>query len=135
MAKVAEFFVDTSILIAHIRKTHPAILKHASLLYGTLIVSDVVVFELEVGARRANRALEFATHFPMIKTYSVTQDIWLLSAQIQAELIRQNQIIGLSDTLIVATAIYHEKPLLTLNKKHFQRVPQVQLLDIPPKRD
>jgi tRNA(fMet)-specific endonuclease VapC len=131
MAKTAEFFVDTSVLISHIRKTNPSIIKRASLLHGVMIVSDVVVFELEVGARRANRALEFATHFPMIKTYTVTQDIWLLSAQIQAELIKQNQIIGLSDTIIAATAIYHECPLLTLNKKHFQRIAQLQLLDIP----
>jgi len=103
----------------------------ASLRYETAIVSDVVVFELEVGAQKAGRSLEFATKFPLIETYPVTQDIWLLCAKIQAQSLKQNQVIGLTDTLVAGTSIYYDYPLLTLNNKHFQRIPQLKLLTMP----
>ncbi len=131
MAEKAKFFVDTSILIAHIRQSHSNLLTLASLRYETAIVSDVVVFELEVGAQKAGRSLEFATKFPLIETYPVTQDIWLLCAKIQAQSLKQNQVIGLTDTLVAGTSIYYDYPLLTLNNKHFQRIPQLKLLTMP----
>jgi len=131
MAEKAKFFVDTSILIAHIRNSHPNILSLASSYFGTVVVSDVVVFELEVGAQKSGRSLEFATKFPLIETYPITQEIWLLCAKIQAQLLKQNQAIGLTDTLIAVSSIYYDYPLLTLNNKHFQRIPQVKLLAMP----
>ena len=131
MAKTTEFFVDTNILITHIRQPNQSIIEQSSLRYGMMVVSDVVVFELEVGARRAGRSFEFATHFSLVKTYPILLDIWLLTAKIQADLIKQNLVIGLTDTLIASTAIYHNLPLLTLNQKHFQRIPSLQLITVP----
>jgi len=35
---------------------------------------------------------------------------------------------GIADTLIAATALYHDLPIYTLNKKHFQFISGVQLV-------
>ncbi|MFI5136536.1 MAG: type II toxin-antitoxin system VapC family toxin [Sphingobacteriales bacterium] len=35
---------------------------------------------------------------------------------------------GIADTLIAATALYYHLPLYTLNKKHFQFIPGIQLI-------
>jgi tRNA(fMet)-specific endonuclease VapC len=38
-----------------------------------------------------------------------------------------NQLIGLPDIFIAATAITHNLPLLTLNQKHFARISNLKL--------
>jgi len=35
---------------------------------------------------------------------------------------------GIADTLIAATALYHELPIYTLNRKHFQFIPGIELI-------
>lgn len=125
------FFVDTSILIAHGRQKSPTILHKASHVYGTAVASEIVLYELEVGARRAGRQYEFQSLFPYIRTYPISNDILIETAKIQADLLKRNQTIGLEDTIIAATSIYHNIPLFTLNTKHFQRVNGLTLLPMP----
>lgn len=126
------FFVDTSILIAHLRqKNFPTIYDRAGTLYGEAIASDMLIYELEIGARRAGRSFEFRKHFPTLQTYPIIEAILLEGAAIQASLLVQNLAIGIGDIFIAATAIHHNLPLLTLNVKHFQRVMGLNLLAIP----
>lgn len=131
MAQSPVFFVDTSILIAHLRQQQPTVFTRSRALYGTPVVSDAVIFELEVGARRAGRQFDFHTHFMPIQTYSLSQDVLFQAAQLQADLLKANQVIGLIDTFVAATALYYQLPLLTLNIKHFQRVSGLILLTVP----
>ncbi len=91
----------------------------------------MVVFELEVGARRAGRSLEFSASFAGVRAYPLSLPVLLEAADIQAALLKQNQVIGLPDTFIAATAIVHDLPLFTLNTAHFQRIGQVRLLTLP----
>jgi len=131
MATAAQFFVDTSVLIAHLRQQQPTVFTKARTVYGTPSVSDAVVFELEVGARRAGRQFDFHSHFANIQTFPLSQDILIEAAILQANLLQSNQVIGLIDTFVAATALYHKLPLFTLNFKHFQRVAGLTLLTIP----
>lgn len=131
MATEAEFLVDTSVFIAHIRLKRPSVLQKAEFVYGVPTASAASLFELEVGALKVGRHDEFATLFGAIPLLSVDIPIWLEAAAIQVELVRANQIIDVIDTIIAATARVHQLPLLTLNTKHFQRVAGIQLLPIP----
>jgi len=131
MAEEDRFFVDTDVLINHLRQnTSPSLFDKACAAFGVPAVSDFVVFELEVGARRMGRLLEFHTRFSPIQIYPVSQAVLLRAAEIQATLLKQNQVIGLPDTFIAATAIVHGLPLFTLNVEHFQRVDGLRLLSI-----
>ena len=131
MAKPGIFFVDTTVLIGHMRqKQPPTLLDKAHAAYGVPVVSEIVIFELEVGARRAGRSFEFQQNFNFLRAYPLLQAILIEAAHIQADLLNQNQVIGLPDTFIAATAMYHNWPLLSLNTKHFQRVAGLNLLPI-----
>lgn len=131
MATATEFLVDTTLLVAHIRQKQSALLPKAVLRYGRPAVSAMVVFELEVGGIEAGRHLEFFNFFGTIHIYPLDNDVLLQAAEIHVALKRKNQVIGLADTMIAATARVHQLPLLTLNTKHFQRVAGIQLLPIP----
>lgn len=101
-----DFFVDSSLLIAHLRQTRtPTVLELGLEHHGIAGASDVIVFELEVGARRAGRSFEYQTHFADIPTFALTQEILMKAASIQA----------------------------TLNIQHFQRVDGLKILT-PPTR-
>ena len=77
------------------------------------VASQVVVFELEVGARQTGRSYEFHTIFPWIKTYPITESILIESAALDVHLVKQNLTIGIMDVFIATTAIHHNLPLLT----------------------
>ncbi|MBZ0308932.1 MAG: hypothetical protein K8I82_22890 [Anaerolineae bacterium] len=69
MVRQSTFLVDSTVLIAHIRKKAPTVFHKARHAYGTPVVSEVVIFELEVGARRAGQEFEFQSHFAHLQTY------------------------------------------------------------------
>jgi tRNA(fMet)-specific endonuclease VapC len=50
-----------------------------------------------------------------------------LAAEIYAELRRNNQMIGHTDVLIGATAIYHNMTIITNNQAHFSRISNLEL--------
>lgn len=131
MATTTEFLVDTTILVTHIRQKQSVLLSKAVLRYGRPAVSAMVVFELEVGGLESGRQLEFFNFFGGVHIYPLDNNILLQAAEIHVELKRKNQVIGLTDTMIAATARVHHLPLLTLNTKHFQRVASIELLPIP----
>lgn len=132
MARRPDFLVDTSILIAHLRQSKsPTVFDAARTRYGIAATSDIVVFELEVGARRAGRELEFQREFQPMQSFPLTQSILIQAADLQAQLLTDNAIIGLLDTFLGATALEHNLPLLTLNHQHFQRIPDLTLMDLP----
>lgn len=125
------YFIDSGILMRHFRQQEPTILDAALNLYGLGMVSVLVFYEVEVGGALAGRSREFATKFPFLRVVELSPPIATLAAQLHATLLRQNQGIGLPDLLIAATALHFELPMLTLNRRHFERVPNLALLDIP----
>ncbi len=121
--------MDTTVLIDHLRKKR----KDPTLFYQITADYDVAIsaiteFEFRVGATLENRA--FIEE--MLDTIPITPfstECVECATQIYHELKRQNQLIELPDILIAATALTHEMPLLTLNRKHFMRVANLILLE------
>lgn len=122
-----KLLIDSSILIDHLRKQQKdkTIFYQLSLQYD-YVISTITEFEFSVGSSANNRhfirtllssipilALDSACIHPAIEIYQ------LLKAS--------NQLIGLPDIFIAATAITHNLPLLTLNQKHFARIPNLKL--------
>jgi tRNA(fMet)-specific endonuclease VapC len=58
----------------------------------------------------------------------LTKEISIKSAEIYNQLKKKNQIIEFRDIFIAATAIHHQLPIKTLNKKHFNRIEGLELL-------
>ena len=132
MPGIGDFLVDTSILLVHVRvgSAKSPYLK-ALALYGIAVVSEMSVFEVEVGGLKAGRVDEFNYFFGPISSANIDRAVVMKAAEIHADLLRKNLVIGLPDTLIAATALVHQLPLLTVNTKHFSRVANLQLLPLP----
>jgi len=90
----------------------------------------MVEFELFIGAtddqkyQDALKVLSWCTSLPL--TSVVAQQ----AGTIYQDLKSRNQLIEIRDILIAATAIANNLPLMTLNKKHFERINTLTL--IPP---
>jgi predicted nucleic acid-binding protein len=52
----------------------------------------------------------------------------MTARDIHRQLKRENKLIDLGDILIAATAITHDLPLATFNRKHFERIRDLRLV-------
>lgn len=61
---------------------------------------------------------------PLDKSCSITAiDIYL-------DLKKKNKLIDLADLLIGATAVTFQYPIATLNRKHFERIPGISIIEL-----
>ncbi|GAB3809874.1 PIN domain-containing protein [Micromonospora zhanjiangensis] len=101
------------------------------------VLSFATVAELHYGAAKARwgdrrvLALEEAVRRYVIAPYD--QDLarlWgRLKAQAQSAGHALGQVAQTNDLWICATAIYHDAPLLTLNRRHFEGFPGLAIID------
>lgn len=122
--------VDTSIIIEFFRKKK----KDESVLHGllagtsVLYISTVTYFELLSGAKSAallNDTMKLMSLFEVIDLSALEAKT---AAEIFQDLKRRNAMIGLADIFIAATAVAHDLPLATLNRSHFERITNLQII-------
>jgi predicted nucleic acid-binding protein len=93
-----------------------------------LFISTIVLFEVRAGLNESNQECLIGL---LQKTVCLPFDI--RTAEIAADLsrtLRSNRIqVESSDLFIAATAIAHDLPLATLNRKHFERIEGLVLFD------
>lgn len=122
--------VDTSILIDLFRKKDKANAKIISLVrQGHLfLISAVTEYEIYIGASSGqidywNNFLEHTQVLPFDKIVAK------VAVNINQELKRKRNLIDIADFFIAATAIAHNLPLATLNKKHFERIDELVIVE------
>ncbi|MCL2709892.1 MAG: type II toxin-antitoxin system VapC family toxin [Planctomycetaceae bacterium] len=93
-----------------------------------LFISAIVLFEVRAGLNAYNQECLLGL---LRKTVCLPFD--MRTAEIAADLsktLRKSRIqVESSDLFIAATAIAHELPLATLNRKHFERIEGLILVD------
>jgi predicted nucleic acid-binding protein len=93
-----------------------------------LFISAIVLFEVRAGLNASNQECLLGL---LRKTVCLPFD--LRTAEIAAELsgtLRKSRIqVESSDLFIAATAIVHDLPLATLNRKHFECIEGLTLFD------
>lgn len=123
--------VDSCVLIEFFRlkDKSAALYPRLSLNYDKLYISSVVLYEVRAGLTETNRPdwerlLENLDILPFDRT----------AAEFAADLsirLRKNRIqLESSDLFIAATALANALPLATLNRKHFERIDGLKLIDI-----
>ena len=70
----------------------------------------------------------FRSLLRVIDVLALNRAILRRFARIRGQLRRQGQLIGDLDILIAATALEHDLTLLTRNRRHFDRIPELKLL-------
>lgn len=122
--------VDTSILIDFYRKTDKANSVWISLVRKGYEFSISVVTKYEIYSGAVQGQLAFWD--------SVLQAILVIpfdeaavdtAVDINARLKQKRKQIDLADLFIAATAITHKLPLATLNRKHFDRIDELTIIE------
>lgn len=121
---------DTSVLIDYFRKTD----KRNAVLIGyfdqgyDFCISAISYYEIYSGTT----AIQLPFWQVLLERATVLgfdQNVGQVAVEINNELKRKRKQIEMADLFIAATAIANELPFATLNKKHFERIDGLILLD------
>lgn len=123
--------VDTDLVIDFLRgKGAGSALIPRLLAEGRFALSAVTAFELRVGADFVARGDTIA---PLLRRPPVAFDVAsaLLAGRVAAELSAAGAPIGMADCMQAGICLRYELPLATRNRKHFERVVGLRLLELP----
>jgi len=121
--------LDTSVLIDLFRRKikENSVFYQLANDYQSFAVSTITRFEIFVGQR--DNQNEFWTNFYRnIKILDFNDNCALAASNIVKQLKSKSQMIEIADILIGGTALANDLPLATLNKNHFNRIDNLQLI-------
>ncbi len=123
-------FVDTSILIDYYRKTDKEKSVWINLVRQgySFAVSAVTKYEIYAGAT-PNQLAFWDNVFGAITVMPLDELSVDTAVSINSTLKRKRKQIDMADLFIAATAVAHSLALVTLNRKHFDRIDTLQLID------
>ena len=122
--------VDTSILIDYYRKTD----KEKTIWIGlvrqgySFAVSAVTKYEIYAGAT-TNQLAFWSNVFNAITVMPLDELSVDTAVTLNSILKKKRKQIDLADLFIAATAVAHNLPFVTLNRKHFERIDTLKLID------
>ncbi len=122
--------IDTTLLIDYFRKTDKSKsrLVQLSERFDQLVISAVTEFEIYIGATEAQ--LTFWTELlSEILVLPFDSQAAHIAVEIQRDLKKLRKTIEKADLFIAATAVASGLTLNTLNRKHFDKIKQLTLLD------
>jgi predicted nucleic acid-binding protein len=119
---------DTDVLIDFLQGAEPAARRIGLELEHQALVTTVVTrFELLAGARhdRQRRLIaELLSALPCLPLDEAAAD---RAASVRQTLVANGIDIGMGDSLIAGIVLVHRRILLTRNRRHFERVPELSL--------
>lgn len=122
--------LDTSILIDYYRKTD----KENSVWIGLVrkgyrfVISTVTKYEIYSGATPSQLSF-WDSIMSAVEIISLDELSVDMAVSINAGLKRKRKQIDIADLFIAATALAHSFPVATLNRKHFERIDKLDIID------
>jgi tRNA(fMet)-specific endonuclease VapC len=120
---------DTDVLVDALRGGGSQKLVAQHLGNGQLATTTISVFELWQGARPGRRATAVEALLDACHILPLDAPAARLAGELRADLRDQHADIGPTDSLVAGICISRGAALLTRNRKHFERVPGLALLD------
>lgn len=130
--------LDTSFLVDLLREAAreergPASEFLARHLDDELRTSLFVACELMLGVERSDRGVQERRRveevFTVVPLVLPTASVAPVYGHVLARLQRQGEVVSTMDLLIAATALADGVPLVTRNVRHFERIPDLRLLE------
>jgi toxin FitB len=112
---MAELLVDTDVFVDHLRSGRGLLGREAALVYSVITRAELLA------GRRGDEAV-VVDLLGGLGELPVGREVADRGGQV-----RRNTGLALPDALIAATALVHQLPLLTRNRRHFERVPRLRL--------
>ncbi len=122
--------VDTSVLIDYFRKTDKANSVLVKLFKGgyDFYISAITEYEIYSGATPIQLAF-WNEVLKVTKVLAFDQSTVKAAVNINANLKRKRKQIDIADLFIAATAISYALPFATLNRKHFERIEELEIIE------
>ena len=125
------YLIDTHWIASYLNGRTDAVDLFGSIEQEDLAISQVTYGEIYEGIYFGRDPQKYERAFRdvlrAVDVLPLTQTIWRRFARLRGELRGQGQLIADFDLLIAATALQHDCRLLTRNRRHFERIPQLQL--------
>jgi tRNA(fMet)-specific endonuclease VapC len=126
-----EYLLDTSWIIQVLAGRDKTATQHKKLNLARVAVSYVTIGEIyEVAFNYSNPQAHlsgFRQFLAPFKLLNLNETIMEKFAEVRAHLRRRGEIISDFDMLLGATALHYDLMVLTYNKKHFQRIPDIKI--------
>jgi tRNA(fMet)-specific endonuclease VapC len=121
---------DTDVLIDYLAGVQPVADWLAAYAEASrLETSAISCFELLSGAREGKRGEQVRRLLAILPVLPLDRAAAEYAARVRQQFERSGRTIGMGDSLIAGIALAHRLPLATRNRKHFERVEELQLLD------
>lgn len=121
---------DTDVLIDFLAGIEPGATRLAGYLaQDQLETTAVTAFELLSGARAGNRGDRVRRLVDALPVVALDRPAAVHAARLRLQLETAGTRIGMADSLIAGIALAHGLPLWTRNRKHFERVEGLRLVE------
>ena len=121
---------DTDVLIDYLAGVQPLTARMQTAFdQDRLATTAVTCFELLSGAREGNRGDRVRRLAAALLVLPLDREAAGRAAAVRQRLERAGQSIGMGDSLIAGIALAHSAPLWTRNRKHFERVEGLRLVE------
>lgn len=120
---------DTDVLINFLRGKGAINEVSEELKQGRLFTTVITVFELWAGVRNDSQRKSVDKLQSALVIIPLEPNAARTAGEIRRTLEKDGEGIGMADSLIAGICLTHNGTLLTNNKKHFQRVPNLKLMD------
>jgi len=120
---------DTSALIAFLKNRQPgADAVEKAIRDCVCCVTAITGYELMFGVRRSQCDIGEDALLGLLDVLPLDDATARLCADVHAALMSRNEDIGIKDVLIGGICLQNNVPLLTLNERHFARIPGLTVL-------
>ncbi len=121
--------LDTSVLIELFDRGNTDLLEEIVERYSALYIPWIVLYEYLYGHRYLGRDISDRKRAieKLGQVVGVTQDMILKAMEIDVDLHRRGMAIPFSDILIAATALVLGAELVTLDRRHYTRIPELRI--------
>ncbi len=124
--------LDTSVLIAYLKGREPsASAVERAVKECACYVTSITVYELLFGVARAKKEIGEQALLDVMTVLPLSDVASRRAANLHADLVSQNQDIGVKDVLIAAICLEQGLPILTADEHHFTRVEGLKVI-LPP---
>jgi predicted nucleic acid-binding protein len=119
---------DTDVLIDFLRNRQPVADSIAEMLEkGILSTTSITRFELLAGVRTVKEKNIVDLLLETLPCFPLDEQAADSAAEIRRQLDETGQGIGMADSLIAGITVASKGILLTRNRKHFERIPQLSI--------